>query len=62
MSTQETKWAVDPLRNVKAWFSVTRKIKRKDWGLTWNAALKTGGVLVGEEVEINCDVLLVKKG
>ena len=50
----------DPWGNVKAGFSVTGKIKRKDWGLTWNAALETGGVLVGEEVKINCDIQLVK--
>jgi len=52
----------DPWGNVKAGFAVTGKIKRKDWGLTWNAALETGGVLVGEEVKINCDIQLVKKG
>ncbi len=52
----------DPWGNVKAGFSVTGKLKRKDWGLTWNAALETGGVLVGDEVKIDCDVQLVKKG
>ncbi len=51
----------DPWGNVKAGFSITGKINRKDWGLTWNAALETGGVLVGDEVKINCDVELVKK-
>ena len=51
----------DPWGNVKAGFSITGKIKRKDWGLNWNAALETGGVLVGEEVKINCDIELVKK-
>ena len=51
----------DPWGNVKAGFAITGKIKRKDWGLTWNAALETGGVLVGEEVKINCDIELVKK-
>ena len=51
----------DPWGNVKAGFSVTGKIKRKDWGLTWNAALETGGVLVGEEVKIDCDIQLLKK-
>ena len=50
----------DPWGNVKAGFSITGKINRKIWGLTWNAALETGGVLVGEEVKINCDVELVK--
>ena len=51
----------DPWGNVKAGFSITGKIKRKEWDLTWNAALETGGVLVGEEVKINCDIELVKK-
>ena len=50
----------DPWGNVKAGFSITGKIKRKELGLTWNAALETGGVLVGEEVKINCDIELVK--
>lgn len=50
----------DPWGNVKAGFSITGKIKRKDWGLNWNAALEAGGVLVGEEVKINCDIELVK--
>ena len=51
----------DPWGNVKAGFSITGKINRKDWGLIWNAALETGGVLVGEEVKINCDIELVKQ-
>jgi polyisoprenoid-binding protein YceI len=51
----------DPWGNVKAGFSITGKISRKDWGLTWNAALETGGVLVGDEVKINCDIELVKQ-
>lgn len=51
----------DPWGNVKAGFSVTGKINRKDWGLTWNSALETGGVLVGEDVKIDCDIELVKK-
>jgi polyisoprenoid-binding protein YceI len=50
----------DPWGNVKAGFSITGKIKRKDWGLNWNAALEAGGVLVGEEVKINCDIELAK--
>jgi len=50
----------DPWGNVKAGFSITGKISRKDWGLVWNAALETGGVLVGDDVKINCDVELVK--
>jgi polyisoprenoid-binding protein YceI len=50
----------DPWGNVKAGFSITGKINRKDWGLNWNAALEAGGVLVSDEVKINCDIELVK--
>lgn len=50
----------DPWGNEKAGFSVNGKINRKDWGLNWNAALETGGVLVSEEVKISGDVQLVK--
>ena len=50
----------DPWGNVKAGFSISGKFNRKDWGLNWNAALEAGGVLVGEEVKINCDLELVK--
>jgi polyisoprenoid-binding protein YceI len=35
-------------------------INRKEWGLTWNQALETGGVLVGEQIDINIDLELVK--
>ncbi len=50
----------DPYGNHKAGFTITGKINRKDWGLNWNAALEAGGVLVGEEVVINCEVQLVR--
>src|SRR5690606_3095092 len=42
----------DPWGNEKTGFSVTGKINRKDWGLNWNSALETGGVLVSDEVQI----------
>ena len=41
-------------------FSATTKINREDWDLTWNAALETGGVLVGKEVTIEIELELVK--
>lgn len=50
----------DPWGNEKAGFSLNGKINRKDWGLNWNAALETGGVLVSEEVRINAEVQFVK--
>ena len=46
----------DPWGNKKAGFSVTGEINRKDWGMVWNAALETGGVLVSDKVKILCDV------
>jgi len=50
----------DPWGNVKIGFSATTKIKRRDFGLTWNAALEAGGLLVGDEVSISLDVQFVK--
>jgi polyisoprenoid-binding protein YceI len=51
----------DPWGNEKLGFSVEGKISRKDFGLTWNTALETGGVLVGEEVKISADVQFVRQ-
>jgi polyisoprenoid-binding protein YceI len=48
--------AKDPWGNTKAGFSARTTINRKDFGLTWNQALETGGVLVGEKIEIELDV------
>jgi polyisoprenoid-binding protein YceI len=52
--------AKDPWGNTRIGLSATGKINRKDFGLNWNAALETGGVLVGEEVVIMLDVQFVK--
>jgi len=41
--------------------TATTKINRKDFGLTWNAALETGGVMVGEDVTITLDLEFVKQ-
>jgi polyisoprenoid-binding protein YceI len=51
----------DPWGNEKAGFSINGKINRKDWGLTWNAALEAGGVLVSDDVSISCEVQLVRQ-
>jgi polyisoprenoid-binding protein YceI len=51
----------DPWGNQKAIFSINGKINRTDWGLNWNAALEAGGILVGEDVWINCDLQLQKQ-
>ena len=52
--------AKDPWGNTRIGLSAVTKINRKDFGLNWNAALETGGILVGEEVTITLDVQLVK--
>lgn len=47
----------DPMSgNEAAGFSATTKFNRKDFGLTWNATLETGGVLVGDEVKVNIEI------
>ena len=52
---------VDPWGQTKAGFSFEGKIKRSDFGLTWNAALETGGVMVSEEVKIAGELQFVKQ-
>jgi|SRR5690606_31052676 len=51
----------DPYGQEKAGFSISGKINRKDFGLTWNAALETGGVMVSDEVRINGELQFVKQ-
>jgi len=50
----------DPWGNTRIGLSAATRINRKDFGLTWNAALETGGILVGEEVTIALDVQFIK--
>jgi polyisoprenoid-binding protein YceI len=52
--------AKDPWGNTRVGLSATTKINRKDFGLTWNAALETGGILVGEEIAITLEVQFVR--
>ncbi len=51
---------VDPWGNTKAGFTFEGKIKRSDFGLNWNAALETGGVLVSDDVKIAGELQFVK--
>ncbi len=53
--------AKSPWGTTSAGFSATTTINRKDWGLTWNHALETGGVLVGDEVRISIELEVVKQ-
>jgi polyisoprenoid-binding protein YceI len=50
-----------PWGTTSAGFTAQTKLNRKDWNLTWNVALETGGMLVGDEITINIDVELVKQ-
>ncbi|MGA7886857.1 MAG: YceI family protein [Acidobacteriaceae bacterium] len=67
-ATKEVEFAVegptpptkDPWGNTRIGVAATTKINRKDFGLTWNAALEAGGVLVGEEVSITLELEFVK--
>ena len=55
--TSESK---DPWGNLRIGASATTKIKRSDFGLTWNAVLDTGGLVLGDELKIELDVSLIK--
>ncbi len=52
--------AKDPWGSIRRGLSATAKINRKDFGLTWNSALETGGLLVGDEIAITLDLQFVK--
>ena len=60
LAVSEEGAGVDPWGNQKVAFSASGKVNRTHFGLSWNAALETGGVLVGEEVKISIDAQLVK--
>lgn len=51
----------DPWGGERAGFSATTEVDRRDYGLTWNQALETGGVLVANEIRISLEVELVKQ-
>ncbi len=50
----------DPFGNTRMGASATTKIKRSDFGLTWNATLETGGILVGDDLKIELEVSLIR--
>jgi polyisoprenoid-binding protein YceI len=50
----------DPWGNMRLGLEATTRINRKDFGLTWNSALETGGVLVGDDVNITLDIQFIK--
>jgi polyisoprenoid-binding protein YceI len=53
---------VDPYGQTKAGFTVTGKISRKEFGLTWNAVTEAGSVVVSDEIKLQAEIQLVKQG
>jgi polyisoprenoid-binding protein YceI len=50
----------DPFGNTRIGASAATKIKRSEFGLTWNAALETGGILIGDDLRLELEVSLIK--
>ena len=61
LSVQQHGQTKDPWRNVRAAFTAKTSIDRKDFGLTWNQVLETGGVMVGDRVDIDAEIEAVKQ-
>ena len=57
---EQTGSAVDPFGNTRVGFEGETTVNRKDFGLTWNAALETGGVLVSEKVKLEFDISAIR--
>jgi polyisoprenoid-binding protein YceI len=57
---EQTGSAKDPFGNLRVGFEGSTAINRKDWDLTWNAALETGGVLVSERVKLDFDISAIQ--
>lgn len=60
LETEDGGQAKDPWGNARVAFSAKTSIDRRDFGLKWNQALETGGVLVGEKIEIELEIQAVK--
>ncbi|MDP9332633.1 MAG: YceI family protein [Actinomycetota bacterium] len=56
LGSQESPWG-----DTRVGFTAETEINRKDWGLTWNVALETGGVLVGDKIKLTIDAEWVKE-
>src|SRR3954454_16367043 len=52
--------AQDPFGNVRIGFEGAATLNRKDWGLSWNAALETGGVLVSDKIKLQFDISAIR--
>ena len=60
LNTEYNGTSVDPWGNTKHGWEITGTINRNDFGLTWNAPLETGGVLVSEEVKLDMDIQMME--
>ncbi len=61
LEVEYTGQAKSPWGTISAGFSAHTRINRKDWQLTWNQMLETGGVLVGDEIDVNIELELVRQ-
>lgn len=61
LDTEFTGAATDPFGNSRIGFEATTQISRKEFGLTWNAALEAGGVLVGDKITIALDLSAIRQ-
>ncbi|PVG84221.1 polyisoprenoid-binding protein [Nocardioides gansuensis] len=57
---EQTGSAKDPFGNTRVGFEGETAVNRKDWGLSWNAALETGGVLVSEKIKLEFDISAIR--
>ncbi|MQA03832.1 MAG: polyisoprenoid-binding protein [Streptosporangiales bacterium] len=53
--------AVDPMGNHRLGFEATATVNRKDWGITWNAPLEAGGVLVSDKITLDIDISAIQR-
>jgi polyisoprenoid-binding protein YceI len=58
---ESTGSARDPFGNLRVGFEGSTSLSRKDWGLTWNAALETGGFLVSDKIKLDFDISAIQK-
>jgi polyisoprenoid-binding protein YceI len=61
LATEYSGTMKDPWGNTKIGLSINGNINRKDFGLTWNSVLETGGVLVGEDVKLVAEIQFIKQ-
>ena len=61
ITVEPTGTATDPFGNARAGFEGTGELSRKDFGLTWNVALETGGFLVSDNIKLQLDISAIKQ-